>query len=216
MVGMAEVKVTRSPEDVLIALGLGSCIGVCAYDAQARVAGLAHVVLPNSAGHEPSPGKFADTAIPLLLQEMIKLGAVVERIRVALAGGAQLFASGGQGTRLEIGSRNAAAVQAELSKRNLCILAADLGGSVGRTVNLYANGCVRVKTIGQGERELVSLADREVPAGMPGAGSIRIPGSPAAAGPPGKTGPGPVRDAEKRAVFEQEARRNAWSSDRIG
>src|SRR5581483_7638577 len=204
MVGMAEVKVTRSPEDVLIALGLGSCIGVCAYDAQARVAGLAHVVLPNSAGHEPSPGKFADTAIPLLLQEMIKLGAVVERIRVALAGGAQLFASGGQGTRLEIGSRNAAAVQAELSKRNLCILAADLGGSVG------------VKTIGQGERELVSLADREVPAGMPGAGSIRIPGSPAAAGPPGKTGPGPVRDAEKRAVFEQEARRNAWSSDRIG
>src|SRR5690242_4011891 len=97
MVGMAEIKVTRSPDDVLIALGLGSCVGVCAYDAQAGVAGLAHVVLPDSASHPASAGKFANTAIPLLLEEMQKLGASLKSVRVALAGGAQLFAFNGSG-----------------------------------------------------------------------------------------------------------------------
>lgn len=157
MVGMAEVKVTRSPENTLMALGLGSCVGVCAYDEQAKVAGLAHVVLPDSTGHQASPGKFADTAIPLLLEEMAKLGASPSRIKIALAGGAQLFASASGGSRLEIGPRNAAAVLSELKKRNLPVIATDLGGSCGRTVTMTATGHIRVKTIGQGERDLVSL-----------------------------------------------------------
>jgi len=159
MVGMAEVKVTKSPDAVLMALGLGSCVGICAYDAQARVAGLAHVVLPESIGQENSPGKFADTAVPFLLQEMRNLGASPIRIRVALAGGAQLFAASG-GSRLEIGLRNAAAVTAALKQHNIAVVATDLGGTVGRTVQLNASGLVRVKTIGQGERELAVLGSQ--------------------------------------------------------
>jgi chemotaxis protein CheD len=160
MVGMAECKVTRSPDAVLMALGLGSCIGICAYDEQVRVAGLVHVVLPESSGHEACAGKFADTAVPLLLEEMTKLGAVVARIRVALAGGAQLFTSQSSGLRLEIGPRNAAAVTATLQQRGIPILATDLGGSVGRTVHVFPNGLVRVKTIGQGEKDLVALGGK--------------------------------------------------------
>jgi chemotaxis protein CheD len=156
MVGMAEVKVTKSPDAVLMALGLGSCVGICAYDAQARVAGLAHVVLPESIGQENSPGKFANTAVPFLLQEMRNLGASPIRIRVALAGGAQLFAASG-GAKLEIGLRNAAAVTAALKQHNIVVVATDLGGTVGRTVQMDASGFVRVKTIGQGERELAAL-----------------------------------------------------------
>lgn len=171
MVGMAEVKLTKSPDDVLTALGLGSCVGICAYDAQARVAGLAHVVLPESIGQENSPGKFANTAVPFLLQEMSRLGASSIRIRVALAGGAQLFAASG-GSKLEIGLRNAAAVTAALKQHNIVVVATDLGGMVGRTVYLSANGLVRVKTIGQGERELVVL-------GSPSAGGPKPPVAPA-------------------------------------
>ena len=159
MVGMAEVKITRCTDDVLIALGLGSCIGVCAFDPQTGVAGMAHIVLPESAGHVASPGKFADTAIPLLMEEMSRRGALISRIRVALAGGAQLFAFNGSGPRLEIGPRNAAAVQEQLQKRQITVVATDLGGNTGRTVHLFADGRMMVKTIGQGEKELIRLGE---------------------------------------------------------
>ncbi len=159
MVGMAEVKISRHPGEVLIALGLGSCIGVCAYDPKAHVAGLAHVVLPDSAGHPPSPHKFADTAIPLLLEAMQQAGASPSRVLVALTGGAQLFTFQGSGPRLEIGARNAVACVAALQARRLPIAATDLGGSTGRTVQLFNDGRVHVKTIGQGERQLVALGE---------------------------------------------------------
>lgn len=156
MVGMAEVKVAAHSDDVLIALGLGSCIGICAYDADARVAGMAHVVLPTG-GAGDTPGKFANTAVPELLRLMIEAGASEERIRVALTGGAQLFAANGANPRLDIGPRNTEAVKGELGKRACRLIAQDLGGSAGRTVQLFGDGRIRVKTIGQGERELASL-----------------------------------------------------------
>jgi chemotaxis protein CheD len=175
MVGMAEVKVTRSPEDVLVALGLGSCIGICAFDPQARIAGLAHVVLPDSGEHQGTPGKFANTAVPLLLEEMQKLGAHVSRICVALTGGAQLFSYQGSGPRLEIGPRNTAAVEAELERRKIRIVASDVGGSSGRTVHLFSDGRVRVKSIGQGERDLITLGQGTLGVGK--APSLPKPGS---------------------------------------
>ena len=184
MVGMAEVKVIRSSADTLIALGLGSCIGVCAYDPQARVAGLAHIVLPDSAGHEGNPGKFADTAIPLLLQEMQQQGAAQKHIRVALTGGAQLFAFSGSGPRLEIGARNAAAVKSALEKWNIPIVASDVGGSTGRTVYLSSSGEVRVKTIGRGERDLVALGGS-----APGGRIVEASAPPAAAVAPAGVAP---------------------------
>lgn len=161
MVGMGEVKITRSVGGVLIALGLGSCIGVCAYDPQAHVAGMAHVVLPDSAGNADVPGKFADTAVPFLMEAMHREGASISRIRVALAGGAQLFRHQGTGARLDVGPRNAEAVQAALERLNIRPIAMDVGGSAGRTVHLYHDGVVRVKTIGQPERDLVALGSSE-------------------------------------------------------
>lgn len=165
MVGMAEVKVCRSPNDVLMALGLGSCVGICAYDARAGVAGLAHVVLPSSgaaASGTATPGKFADTAVTLLLEMMKKQGASLDQIVIALAGGAQLFAGNGIGRGLDIGPRNGVAVQAEIQRLRLRLAATDLGGTTGRTVHLMGSGLVRVKTIGKGELPLVDLSRERV------------------------------------------------------
>ncbi len=160
MVGMAEIKVCRAPQDILIALGLGSCVGICAYDLRAGVAGLAHVVLPSSnavANAQHTPGKYADTAITLLLEEMRQRGASINQVVVALAGGAQLFAGTGIGKGLDVGPRNAQAVQAEIARLRLRIVATDLGGTSGRTIHFLGNGLVRVKTIGQGERPLIDF-----------------------------------------------------------
>lgn len=158
MVGLAEVKVCTSPGGVLVALGLGSCIGVCVYDPQTGVAGLAHIVLPSSGGETNSPGKYADTAIPLLLERVEREGAAIRRLRVALAGGAQLFNFNGSNGRLEIGARNIQAVQEILASKGMRVMASDLGGSVGRTVHFHQEGQIRVKSIGQGEKELINLS----------------------------------------------------------
>ncbi len=170
MVGMAEIKVAVSTISnggegaVLTALGLGSCVGICAYERYAGVAGLAHVVLPYSAhaGEEP-PGKFADTAVPALLMEMQRHGAIASRICVAIAGGAQLFSFGGGAARLEIGARNAQSVIEALKLHRLHVVANDLGGTAGRTLQFFtADGRIRVKTIGRGIVDLVCLGDQNV------------------------------------------------------
>ena len=159
MVGMSEVHVAHATGDVLVALGLGSCLGVCAYDPRTRIAGMAHVVLPDSAGvRDEAAGKYADTGVPLLFERMSKAGAAVRRVSVALVGGAQLFSFTGGPGRLDIGQRNAEAVHQALDRLRIPVAVQDIGGGTGRTVRLHVdNGLVRVKTIGQGERDLAIL-----------------------------------------------------------
>jgi chemotaxis protein CheD len=154
LVGMAQIKVTKSGDTALMALGLGSCIAICAYDPVKRVAGIAHVVLPDSGGNGQPPGKFADTAVPLLLRDMTEAGADVSRIRVVLIGGAQLFSGYASVPQLEIGARNAKSVVANLQRHRIPIAGLDIGGFRGRTVHFYSSGQLRVKTIGAGEKEL--------------------------------------------------------------
>lgn len=160
MVGMADVRVTRDAGDVLMALGLGSCIAVCIYDVQNKIAGMVHVVLPDSGamGDTVNSGKYADTGVPALLAEMRKAGANPRNLAVAIAGGAQLFTFAGAGPRLDIGSRNADAVAAALKREGLTPAAKDVGGTCGRTVQFYvADGRINVKSIGRGQAELAVL-----------------------------------------------------------
>ena len=60
VVGLGEMKVSRGADDVLVCLGLGSCVALCYHDPVAKVGAMAHIVLPGSEGRAPgSPGKFA-------------------------------------------------------------------------------------------------------------------------------------------------------------
>jgi len=164
IVGVAEVKGTREASDILIAPSLGSGVGVCAYDPQERVAAIAYFLLPESRGDESAPGKYADTAIPSLLERIVELGADPERVRVALVGGAQLGGFRGAGIRLEIGARNVSAAQALLEQANIPIVAADIGGIEGRTLHMTTDGRVHVRAMGKRDRELVHLG---LPGGAP-------------------------------------------------
>ena len=157
VVGMAEMRVSRAAEDELLALGLGSCVCVCLFDPQTRAAGMARIILPDSAGHNPGPYKFVDTAIPLLILEMELIGADSQRLRAALVGGAQLFAFNGSGPRIEIGSRNAAAAHAALDRHRIALAGAVVGGAMGRSVRLAGDGTVRVTTVGRSESETIML-----------------------------------------------------------
>ncbi len=155
-VGMADYKVGRNP-DSLISYGLGSCVGIALFDSTAKVGGLAHIMLPDStqARSADNLAKFADTALPVMLNEIIKLGGLKSRITAKIAGGSQMFTFTNTTDIMRVGERNADAVRAVLKKLEIRVIAEDTGGNYGRTVELRLDtGIFRVKTIDKGEKQL--------------------------------------------------------------
>jgi chemotaxis protein CheD len=146
-VRMGEMIVSASATDELVALGLGSCIGLAIVDRSAGVAGLAHIVLPEAGDRVGQIGKFADTAVPELIAQMRRAGAAPRRFEAAMAGGAQMFEMSGA---LDIGARNEQAVRAALSQARVSVRAAECGGSEGRTIKVaVGRGLVTVRAARQ-------------------------------------------------------------------
>jgi chemotaxis protein CheD len=143
---MGEIAVTGRGGEELVALGLGSCIGLALIDRVAGVAGLAHVVLPASRQDGRDPGKFADTAVPELIARMRGAGSTGRKLEAVMAGGARMF---DLGSELDIGARNAVAVSAALQSARIPVMAAATGGNRGRTVKVEpAEGRVTVREAG--------------------------------------------------------------------
>ncbi|MBU2701987.1 chemotaxis protein CheD [Sporomusaceae bacterium BoRhaA] len=155
-VGMADYKIGSNPASI-ISYGLGSCVGIALFDPVTKVGGLAHIMLPDStqARSAENPAKFADTAIPKMLDDMLRAGAVRTRITAKIAGGAQMFKFANATDIMRVGERNAESVKNVLKKLGLQLLAEDTGGNYGRTVELkLESGLYRIKTIDKGEKEL--------------------------------------------------------------
>lgn len=155
-VGMADLGVA-SKSKVLTTLGLGSCIGVTLYDPITKVGGLAHIMLPSSTQikNNINKAKFADTGVEELLVQMIAKGASKTRIVAKMAGGAQMFEFKQMNQSLRIGARNIEAVSDVLIKHNIPVIASDVGGNYGRSLEFYLEtGCLRVKIIGHGIKDI--------------------------------------------------------------
>lgn len=157
MVGIGEIKASKDPSSILVAYGLGSCVGVCLYDPATKVAGLAHVMLPSSAEavSNSTASRFADRAVPMLLDEMAKLGANRRRVVAKMVGGAKMLTGPAFKNGFNIGERNVDAIKAVLQHSGVSLRAAEVGGSQGRTVTIrVGSGAVLVRTVGEGETEL--------------------------------------------------------------
>lgn len=129
LVGLGQIQIARN-EDTLASI-LGSCVGVAVFDPSRRIAAFAHVVLPNSGGRPGLPGRFADTAIPTMLQELRNKGANPQQLRAKIAGGARMFGN----SQINIGERNAEEVRRQLKEKNIPLIAEDVGGTKGRKVS---------------------------------------------------------------------------------
>jgi chemotaxis protein CheD len=154
MVRMAEHAVSKDSGDVLVSLGLGSCIGCALIDEEANVAGLAHIVLPESwsgQSNDAPPAKFANTAVPHLVKELEKLGARRSRLKAVLCGGAHMFSGNGSSSpTLEIGRRNGEETERALKEAGIPIRGTAVGGTCGRSVEVrVASGEVHVRSVGQ-------------------------------------------------------------------
>jgi chemotaxis protein CheD len=155
-VGVSDAKVSREAGTSLVTYALASCIGISIYDPVAGVGGLLHYLLPDSRldpvkGRE-HPWMFADTGIPMFFQQAYRLGAEKSRLRVIVAGGAQVLQSTDS---LEIGKKNLLAMRRIFRKSGVLLDAEDVGGSDIRTLRLeIGTGRLTVRKTGTEEREL--------------------------------------------------------------
>jgi len=147
-IGIADVAVSNSPN--ILRTVLGSCVGICIYDPQIKTGGLAHIMLPHNKKSSSNLKKYADTAIPFMVDEMIKLGSNKTRLVVKLAGGATMFKHTVNSLVGDIGLNNITSTREVLSALNIPILSEDVGGDYGRTVDFYLEtGEVRIKAVGE-------------------------------------------------------------------
>jgi chemotaxis protein CheD len=155
MVRMGELATSAEPGHVLASLGLGSCIGLALVDGHRGRAGLAHIVLPESQGHAiENVWKFADRAVPELLERVVAIGARRSGIEAVLVGGASMFTTSSRS--LEVGQRNELAVREELVKLRIPVVAEATGGDRGRTIRVHvASGAVSVREAGGQTYELL-------------------------------------------------------------
>ncbi|OCA83815.1 chemotaxis protein CheD [Pseudobacillus wudalianchiensis] len=152
-VGIADLNIVRPPH-VIRTSGLGSCVGVVIYDERASVAGMVHVMLPDSAlaksGHI-NKAKYADTGINELIALLKLEGAQVYRLKAKIAGGAQMFQFSSQNSSFKIGPRNVEAVKQMLQTHHIPIVAEDVGGNSGRTIEFDPHSCeLQIRTVNKG------------------------------------------------------------------
>ncbi len=153
IVGVADMKISSNPAESVITYSLGSCIGVVIYDPAVRVGGILHYMLPESSIDKEKavnrPFMFADTGIPILFKTAYQHGAVKSRIRIYVAGGAEILDQKGF---FNIGKRNYMALKKMFFKNNVMIHKQDVGGNINRTVRIdIGTGDIYVKTSGAQE-----------------------------------------------------------------
>lgn len=149
------MKVSKQRTTVFTAENIGTGVVVTVYDILNKVAGMAHVVLPESTlviqGEDSTmPAKFADLAVPALMEAYFEEGGQLNNTRVRMVGGAQLFNfGGGSGNLLNMGARNGTAIQTAMSRMGLAMDKTDLGGNKARNARLViATGQLLIQQIG--------------------------------------------------------------------
>ena len=151
-VGIAEVRIACAP-DTLISYGFGSCIGIVIIDPNARIGGLAHALLAPITG-STQPGnalKYVDSAIETILAKLLESGCARGALLAKMAGGAHMFEAVSREGQGNIGARTAEAARRKLEDLRIPLVAEDVGGSHGRTIEFNpGDGMLTVRSIRKG------------------------------------------------------------------
>jgi chemotaxis protein CheD len=158
VVGLGEIKLSNSATDVLVAYGLGSCLGISMYDPVAHIAGMVHAVLPScdTEGEKTEAcAKYVCCGIDVLLQKMTQAGAARNRLVVRMAGGANMLSTTNFSDVMNIGQRNIESARRKLSELKFSVAGEEVGGNTGRTVRFYvADGRMAIRMMGGKERDV--------------------------------------------------------------
>jgi chemotaxis protein CheD len=146
----AEMTFSNNKEDILIANGLAASVAVIIFDAITSLGGMLHVVMPNSSIQENNNNllRFADTALPLFLNEFKSKGGSFVNLKLVIVGGASVL-----GSVFNIGDKNVEIVKKEIEKYSLKLTGEDIGGKEGRTATLFIkDGSIKSKIFAGKER----------------------------------------------------------------
>jgi chemotaxis protein CheD len=151
VVGVADLAVVKDASKSIITYALGSCIGVTLYDPVAKVAGMLHFMLPESAVSAEkaaaNPAMFGDSGVPLLFDKVIAAGGRRERLIVCAAGGAEVLADDGH---FRIGSRNRTILRKVFWKHSILLASEDTGGQHSRTMTIrLSDGQISIRSQGK-------------------------------------------------------------------
>ncbi len=131
---------------IVLTTVLGSCVAACLFDPQIGIGGMNHFLLAEpdgSAAHAEQEERYGAYAMEVLVNEMLKRGALRSRLRAHLYGGGSLRAG-----MAEIGARNGAFARDFLEKDGIAIRHASLGGQVARRIEFRAaNGQARCRVM---------------------------------------------------------------------
>lgn len=156
-VGIADMNIVQAPNSIRTS-GLGSCVGVILYEETKNIAGMIHVMLPESSlsrSDELNVAKFADTSIPAMIKILQAEGLSTFRLKAKIAGGAQMFQLTIASDSMKVGPRNVEAVKEALSKHNIPIVAEDTGGNSGRTIEFNPDTkLLNIRTASKGEKNI--------------------------------------------------------------
>lgn len=150
VVGLSEIYVGKDGENI-ITVGLGSCLGVIIYDYKNKIFGLAHIMLSDSTKFKnvQNIGKYVDLAIPELIRQVIRKGALRENLKCKLIGGASMFNFSDTRLTSDIGKRNVIKAREVLLKEKIEIISEDVFGTKGRTITINTStGETFVRTVG--------------------------------------------------------------------
>ncbi len=156
VVRLADLQI-GTPGDVLVTVGLGSCVAIVLYDPVARIGGMAHVLLPSPAltRHDPNPARTPQTAVPRLLELIGQGGGSPRRLTARLVGGASMFAALAPPGTVQMGDRNVVASREALSASGIPLTGEAVGGDYGRTARLMvADGTLEVSSVAHGVHNL--------------------------------------------------------------
>ena len=155
-VGIADMNIVKAPMTIRTS-GLGSCVGIVLYDEKKKIAGMVHIMLPDSSlgkSNRINVAKFADTGIYALMELLKAEGVRPMALKAKIAGGSQMFKFGSSDT-IRIGPRNVEAVKQELKRLSIPIIAEDTGGSSGRTIEFNPTlSMLSIRTVNLGTKEI--------------------------------------------------------------
>ena len=155
-VGIGDYKISAAPGRI-ITVGLGSCIGIAIYDRSKNLGGLAHIMLPDSTQFvkKTNPLKFANLAVEIMVEDLIRGGASRNNLTAKIAGGASMFNFSDKAVNMDIGYRNGLAVKEILSQLRVPLLSMDIGGNKGRTIIFdTTDGILYIKTAGMQVKQI--------------------------------------------------------------
>jgi chemotaxis protein CheD len=132
--------------DIILSTLLGSCVAACLYDPVKKIVGMNHFMLANHRYRRAEDllvteaGRYGVHAMEILVNELIKKGAVKSRLKAKAFGGGNVLPPLNKSNGFScVGDVNVRFIHEFLKTENIPLVASDLGGERGRVIHFFSH-----------------------------------------------------------------------------